>query len=43
MKSLKALFWGVLAGVLLGNLFAPRGADVTRALASEQGRGRAAA
>lgn len=39
MKSLRALFWGALVGVLVGNLLAPRGADVTRALAKEKERG----
>ncbi len=43
MKSLRALFWGVLVGVLVGNLRAPRGADVTRALAMEKERGGRAA
>lgn len=43
MKTLRALFWGALVGALLGRLLAPRGADVTRALANEQGGGRAVA
>lgn len=43
MKSLRALFWGALVGALLGRLLAPRGADVTRALANERGGSGAAA
>ena len=31
MKTLKAVFWGCLAGFALGRLFAPRNGDVLRA------------
>jgi len=43
MKTLRALFWGSVVGVLLGYLFAPRGADVLRAERLERDRTTAAA
>lgn len=36
MKTLKAMFWGSLAGFALGRLFAPRSGDVLRAEKAEQ-------
>lgn len=36
MRTLRAFFWGSVAGVILGYLFAPRGSDLLRAELAEK-------